>query len=153
MKSRREFLKVSAGGLLLAGGTRWAGWADAANELPSGAIESGQLDSLPGKLPAGGYFTAQNNTRHDIAITAASSDGCGMLMIHQSSNKGGMSGMSMLEQVKVPVGGIVRFAPGGTHLMCEQPKMKIGAKVPVTLHLAGGNSVAVAFEVRGATGR
>ena len=51
MKTRREFLKVSAGGLLLAGGTRWAGWADAANELPAGAIESGQLDSLPGKLP------------------------------------------------------------------------------------------------------
>ena len=51
MKNRREFLKVSAGGLLLAGGTRWASWADAANELPAGAIESGQLDSLPGKLP------------------------------------------------------------------------------------------------------
>ena len=51
MKTRRDFLKVSAGGLLLAGGSHWAGWADAANELPSGATESGQLDSLPGKLP------------------------------------------------------------------------------------------------------
>ena len=51
MKTRREFLKVSAGGLLLAGGTRWSVWAGAANELPSGAIESGGLDSLPGKLP------------------------------------------------------------------------------------------------------
>ena len=109
--------------------------------------------SLPGKLPAGGYFTVQNNSRRDIAITGASSDGCGMLMIHQSSNKGGMSGMAMMEKVSVPAGGIVRFAPGGTHLMCEQPRMKIGAKVPVTLHLAGGNSVAVAFEVRGASGK
>ena len=109
--------------------------------------------SLPGKLPAGGYFTVQNNTGREVAITGASSDACGMLMIHQSSNKGGMSGMSMLEQVKVPAGGIVRFAPGGTHLMCEQPRMKIGGKVPVTLHLAGGNSATVAFEVRGATGK
>ena len=25
--------------------------------------------SLPGKLPAGGYFTAQNNTSRDVAIT------------------------------------------------------------------------------------
>ena len=24
---------------------------------------------LPGKLPAGGYFTAQNNTGRDVAIT------------------------------------------------------------------------------------
>jgi hypothetical protein len=109
--------------------------------------------SLPGKLPAGGYFTVQNNTGREVTINGASSDACGMLMIHQSSNKGGMTGMTMLEKVSVPAGGIVRFAPGGLHLMCEQPKMKIGAKVPVTLHLAGGNSVAVAFEVRGANGK
>ncbi|HKX64417.1 MAG TPA: copper chaperone PCu(A)C [Rhizomicrobium sp.] len=109
--------------------------------------------SLPGKLPAGGYFTVQNNTGREVAITGASSDACGMLMIHQSSNKGGMTSMMMMEEVKVPAGGKIAFAPGGTHLMCEQPKMKIGAKVPVTLHLAGGNSVAVAFEVRGASGK
>jgi copper(I)-binding protein len=109
--------------------------------------------SLPGKLPAGGYFTVQNNTGREVAITGASSQACGMLMIHQSSNKGGMTGMTMLEKVSVPAGGIVRFAPSGLHLMCEQPKMKIGGKVPVTLHLAGGNSVSVAFEVRGANGK
>jgi DMSO/TMAO reductase YedYZ molybdopterin-dependent catalytic subunit len=52
MKTRRDFLKVSAGGLVLAGATRWAAFADAAGEsLPAGAVESGQLDSLPGKLP------------------------------------------------------------------------------------------------------
>ena len=50
MKTRRDFLKVSAGGLLLAGSMRWTGNAEAANELPAGAIESGQLDSLPGKV-------------------------------------------------------------------------------------------------------
>ena len=55
--------------------------------------------SLPGKLPAGGYFTAQNNTRRDVAITGARSDACGMLMIHHSSNKGGMSGMDMMEMM------------------------------------------------------
>ncbi|HKU53880.1 MAG TPA: copper chaperone PCu(A)C [Rhizomicrobium sp.] len=109
--------------------------------------------SLPGKLPAGGYFTVQNNTGREAAITGASSDACGMLMIHQSSNKGGMTSMMMMEEVKVPAGGKVAFAPGGYHLMCEQPQMKIGAKVPVTLHLAGGNSVAVAFEVRGVSGK
>ena len=55
--------------------------------------------ALPGKLPAGGYFTAQNNTGRDVAITGASSDACGMLMIHQSCNKGGMSGMDMMDKV------------------------------------------------------
>ena len=109
--------------------------------------------SLPGKLPAGGYFTAQNNTRHDVSITGARSDACGMLMIHQSSNKGGMSGMDMMDTVKVPAGGQVTFAPGGYHLMCEGARMKIGTKVPVLINLSDGTAVAVAFEVRGATGK
>ena len=116
-------------------------------------ISGGWFRSLPGKAPAGGYFTVQNNTSRDVTITGASSDACGMLMIHQSSNKGGMSGMMMMDEVKVPAGGKVAFAPGGYHLMCEQPKMKIGGKVPVTLHLAGGNSATVAFEVRRASGK
>jgi len=124
----------------------------AANAAPLD-VSGAWFRSLPGKLPAGGYFTVQNNTGRDVAITGASSDGCGMLMMHQSSNKGGLSGMAMVEQVKVPVGGVVRFTPGGLHLMCDAPKMKIGTKVPVTLHLAGGSSVSVAFEVRGASGR
>jgi copper(I)-binding protein len=109
--------------------------------------------ALPGKLPAGGYFTVQNNSRRDIAITGARSDACGMLMIHQSSNKGGMSGMDMMEQVKVPAGAQVKFAPGGYHLMCEGAKMKIGTRVPVLLNLSDGTAVAVAFQVRGATGK
>ncbi|MEO8300699.1 MAG: copper chaperone PCu(A)C [Rhizomicrobium sp.] len=124
----------------------------AANAAPFD-VSGAWFRSLPGKAPAGGYFNVQNNTGREVVITGASSDACGMLMIHQSSNKGGMSGMTMMEQIKVPAGGVVHFAPGGTHLMCEQPKMKIGAKVPVTLHLVGGNSVAVAFEVKGATGK
>ena len=109
--------------------------------------------ALPGKLPAGGYFTAQNNTGRDVSITGVSSDACGMLMIHQSSNKGGMTGMDMLDSVKVPAGAIVKFAPGGYHLMCEAPKMKIGTKVPVVLHLSDGNAIAVGFAVKGASGK
>ena len=109
--------------------------------------------ALPGALPAGGYFTAQNNTGREVSITGVSSDACGMLMIHQSSNKGGMTGMDMLDSVKVPAGAIVKFAPGGYHLMCEAPKMKIGTKVPVVLHLSDGNAVAVGFAVKGASGK
>ena len=109
--------------------------------------------ALPGKLPAGGYFTAQNNTSRDVSITGVSSDACGMLMIHQSSNKGGMSGMHMMEEVKVPAGGKVAFAPGGYHLMCEQPKMKIGTRVSVLLHLSDGVAIAVGFAVKNAAGK
>ena len=109
--------------------------------------------SLPGKLPAAGYFNAQNNTSHDIAITGARSEGCGMLMMHQSQNTGGMSGMDMVEKVTVPAGGTVKFAPGGYHLMCTDAKLKIGGKMPVLLDLSDGTRVAVAFQVKNAAGK
>ena len=109
--------------------------------------------ALPGKLPAGGYFTAQNNTGRDVSIIRVSSEACGMVMIHQSSNKGGMSGMDMVDSVKLPARGVVNFAPGGYHLMCDQPKMKIGTRVPVLLHLSDGVTLAVGFTVRGAAGK
>src|ERR1700710_630060 len=140
MRRERNVKRLSLVILLLS-----AGYAHAAPFDITGAW----FRSLPGKLPAGGYFTAQNNSRRDVAITGARSDACGMLMIHQSSNKGGMSGMDMAEQVKVPAGGQVAFAPGGTHLMCEGAHMKIGTRVPVLLNLSNGTAVAVAFEVRG----
>ena len=109
--------------------------------------------SLPGKLPAGGYFTAQNNGRRDVAITGARSEACGMLMIHQSSNKGGMSGMDMIDKVALPAGGTAAFTPGSFHLMCEQPKLKIGAQVPVIIILSDGTLVTARFTVRDAKGK
>jgi copper(I)-binding protein len=109
--------------------------------------------SLPGGVPAGGYFTAQNNSGKDIAITGVSSEGCGMLMMHQSKSTGGMSGMDMVSQVKLPPGGQVKFAPGGYHLMCEQPRLKIGTKAPVAIHLSNGSTVVVAFDVKNAAGK
>ena len=53
-----------------------------------------------------------------------------MLMLHQSTATGGMSGMDMVDQVKLAPGGKVSFAPGGYHLMCEHPKMKVGWLAP-----------------------
>jgi copper(I)-binding protein len=109
--------------------------------------------SLPGGVPAGGYFTAHNNSDRAVVINGVQANACGMLMMHESSNKGGMSGMDMVDKVVVPAGGTVKFAPAGYHLMCEQPKMKIGAKVPVSFSLSNGTTVVVAFQVRNAAGK
>ena len=117
-------------------------------------ITDGWFRALPGKLPAGGYFTAYNSTNQDISILGADSDACGMLMMHHSSNKGGMSGMDMADKVSVPAGGTVRFQPGGYHLMCDNPtvKMKVGNKVAVLLKLSDGSSVIAGFVVKNAAG-
>jgi DMSO/TMAO reductase YedYZ molybdopterin-dependent catalytic subunit len=56
MRDRRDFLKTSAGGLLLAQGLRWPRRAVAADlpapqSLPGGALDAEMLEALPGKLP------------------------------------------------------------------------------------------------------
>ncbi|HEY5928775.1 MAG TPA: molybdopterin-dependent oxidoreductase [Burkholderiales bacterium] len=56
MRERRDFLKASAGALLLAQGLRWnpvaaAAELAAAQDLPGGAFEAALLEALPGKLP------------------------------------------------------------------------------------------------------
>ncbi len=56
MRDRRDFLKASAGGLLLTQGVRWNPLAAAADlpgapSLPGGALDAALLEALPGKLP------------------------------------------------------------------------------------------------------
>src|ERR1700744_2952887 len=118
-------------------------------------ITDGWFRALPGKLPAGGDFNAYNGTGRDVSIIGADSDACGMLMIHQSTSKGGMSGMDMVDKVTVPANGPVRFEPRGYHLMCDNPnaKMKIGSKVGVLLKLSDGSSIAAGFVVKNAAGQ
>ena len=118
-------------------------------------VSGGWIRLLPGKLPAAGYFTLKNSGRAKVALTGANTPVCGMLMLHKSSDTGGMSSMQDVEDVEVPAGGTVTFTPGGYHLMCMDPKpsLKLGASVPVTLSFQGAPPVTVKFDVRGATGK
>jgi len=127
-----------------------AGTAGAATPV---AVSEAWFRALPGGLPAGGYFTAANTTGAEIVLTGARSEACGMLMLHKSQNRGGMSGMDMVDKVVIAAHGTVRFAPGGYHLMCSDPRLKIGGRAPVILDFSNGVHIPVAFAVRGATGK
>ncbi len=118
------------------------------------SVTNSWFRALPGKLPAAGYFTLNNNGRTPVALTGAQSTGCGMLMLHMTHNMGGMMQMMEVDQVEVPAGGSVTFAPGGYHLMCTNPTAALtaGAKLPVTLHFSDGSQVSTHFAVRNASG-
>lgn len=105
--------------------------------------------------PAGGFFTIRNNTAKAVAITGASSPACGMVMLHQTKEVNGIEQMLPVESVTVPAHGVVKFQPGGYHLMCMKPKdsMVVGHTVPVTLKLSGGNAVTAQFPVTGVGGK
>lgn len=118
-------------------------------------VEDPWIRALPGSLPAGGYFTLHNDGKSAQTLVGAKADACGMLMLHVSQNKGGMSAMHEVTGVDIAPGGKISFAPGGYHLMCMDAKPAItpGARVPVTLLFKSGEKLTVDFAVRGATGK
>jgi copper(I)-binding protein len=111
--------------------------------------------ALPAKVPAGGYFTLRNSGAGQVVLTGAQSPACSMLMLHRSSQSGGMSRMEDVASMPVAPGQSVKFAPGGYHLMCMNPSpdMKPGGSVTVTLRFSDGNTATTAFAVRNAQGK
>jgi copper(I)-binding protein len=140
---------------------------------PAGLQVSGQwMRALTGSLPAAGYFTLSNGLDHPVQLVGAASPACGSLTLHQTTLRhsssmgamsmqphdampgGSMASMQAVAAVPVPAHGSVGFAPGGYHLMCEQPTgaVRAGRAIPVTLSLGDGSTITVDFPVRGPRG-
>jgi hypothetical protein len=118
------------------------------------SISNAWFRALPSGLPAGGYFSLHNEGSAPIALVAARSSACGMLMLHRSTESGGMSRMMDVGSVSVPARGTISFAPGGYHLMCMHPgaEMTPGRHVSVTLEFANHDTTAADFAVKNAAG-
>jgi len=110
--------------------------------------------ALPANLPAGGYFELHNTGRWPAILTGASSPACGMLMLHKSDLRNGVERMSDTGAIDIPAGGVLKFAPGGYHLMCmsHAPAMKPGTSVLVTLSFSDGSVATATFAVKNAKG-
>ena len=122
---------------------------------PGMRIENGWIRAMPDALPSGGYFVLRNVGQTSETLIGARSPACGMLMLHVSENKGGMSTMRHVESLDIAAGRTLEFKPGGYHLMCMQATaaIKPGATVAVTLLFQGGMSVTAEFAVRDAAGK
>jgi copper(I)-binding protein len=139
----RQVFGVVATGLLLSGG---AARADA----PAVTIETPWVRFLLPSIPAAAYMTLRNGGDTDMLLTGAATPACGMLMLHKSQDNSGMSMMMDVTTITIPAHGAVTLAPGGYHLMCMQPRMKVGDTVHLTLTFADGATVAATAEVYGA---
>jgi copper(I)-binding protein len=103
-------------------------------------------------VPAAGYMTVRNDGDSDAVLTGASSPSCGMLMLHKSEDSSGMAMMMDMQTITIPAHGSVTFQPGGYHLMCMSPVMKLGDTVKLTLSFQDGPAMTVAAPVYGAQG-
>lgn len=118
-------------------------------------VSGAWMRALPAHLPAAGYFTLRNRGKDAVSLTGANSTACGMLMLHKSTQSGGVGGMEDVASVAVPAGGELKFAPGSYHLMCMDPTaaVKPGTSVEVTLSFSDGGKAVVAFAVKNAQGK
>lgn len=148
---RKHLFELAAAAVLLSA-PLCAAHAENAADL---VVKDGWFRTLPGNLPAGGYFTLHNGGTAVATLTGAESPACGMLMLHKSESAGGTMKMVDVASVPVPVGSDITFAPGGYHLMCmdTKPAMKPGTTVPVTLDFADGSKVKADFAVKNARGQ
>ena len=104
----------------------------------------------PGATAFAGYATVRNGCGKVMSITDVAARDFAMGMIHETRVLDGVSRMRHVRQLAVLPGGVLRFEPGGTHLMLMHPRRAIraGDKLAVRLKLDDGREVAVLFEVR-----
>jgi len=116
------------------------------------SVSGGWFRYLLAQIPAGGFMTLHNAGDAPAVLTGASSPACGSLMLHETKSGGGTDRMVEVRRVTVPAHGTLRFAPGGYHLMCMQPRMHTKEAVPVTLTFHDGRRITASFTVFGANG-
>ncbi|WP_118182673.1 copper chaperone PCu(A)C [Paraburkholderia phosphatilytica] len=112
---------------------------------------------LPGNLPSGGYFKANNSGAEALDLVGVDSEAFGMAMLHQTQSQGSTSTMAMVDKAPLPAHGTLTFAPGGYHVMLEQPKtkLKVGTTTPLTFSFSDGEKVTASCAVKsaGSTGQ
>jgi hypothetical protein len=126
--------------------TAFAGQADDVT------VQQAWMRYLLPSIPAGGYMVLVNNSDYPATLTGASAPVCSSLMLHQSMNMGGTAMMMPVASVPVPAHGQAELVEGGYHLMCMDPKMKLGETITVTLAFGDGSTRAVSLPVYGAAG-
>ncbi len=92
--------------------------------------------------PAAAYFTLHGGPA-DATLVSISSDVSIRAEMHESMMSGSMSSMKPIQQVALPAGSEVVFAPGGKHVMLfdVNPGIKPGAPVPLLFTFADGQRI------------
>ncbi|RJG11086.1 copper chaperone PCu(A)C [Pseudomonas cavernicola] len=107
--------------------------------------------ALPPNAPTGAaYFVIHNHGQTEDRLIGAATPRAAKAELHTIVQLGEVMKMQHLDSVGIPVGGEVKFAPGGTHLMLfglKQP-LVAGERFPLTLQFekAGKVDVEVAIE-------
>lgn len=114
------------------------------------SVQSCWIRALPNRLPAAGYFQLQNAGAQDVKLIGAQAEGFGKVMLHTHKESNGMASMVHVDEVVVPAGGSIEFAPRGHHVMLEQADfdLEVGTQRPIVLWFEGPAALTAQCAVR-----
>src|SRR5438034_10296107 len=107
-------------------------------------------ETPPGMAMTAGYMVLQNKTSRPQVLVAASSSDFETVMIHRTVARQGMTRMEHSPEIELLPNASLLFAPGGYHLMLQNPKriLRAGDRVDIQLEFRGGLVLPVVYEVR-----
>ena len=105
--------------------------------------------TLPHQDEGAAYLTLQSKSGD--TLSDVSSPEAGMVMLHETAQKGGMSNMVDVDHLYLPAGQSVALAPGGTHLMLMDLKhpLQAGDTLHFALHFEKAGTQNVTVKVLG----
>ena len=97
-----------------------------------------------------GYVVLRNPCGRPFVVTDVSSTDFAMGMIHQTIVDKGISRMRHAKSLPLPARGVLKFEPGGKHMMLMHPRrvLKEGDRVRLVLKLADGFKLNIDATVR-----
>lgn len=99
-----------------------------------------------------GYMEVENHFSHERVLIGAESPVFQSIQIHRTvvDEQLDLARMVRQSQVVIAAGQILRFEPGGFHLMLLNPSQRLepGQTIPVILHFANGSQHKVNFIIR-----
>ncbi len=104
----------------------------------------------PGATALAGYAVLRNPCAKPFVVIDVGSPDFAMGMIHETIADKGVSRMRHAKSLSLPVRGILKFEPGGKHMMLMHPRrvLKEGDRVRLVLKLADGQKLNLDAVVR-----
>lgn len=152
---------LSAAAALIAGTLWLAACSDGADQAavetdanPTGLTVSNARLMLPPVAgnPAAIYFDLKNEGTRAVAVRRADVADAKSAQMHDMMEYNREMTMAEMGPLTVPVGGTIKFEPGGKHVMVFDlsPEITAGSSTEMTLTVAGGDKVSFDVPVQAA---
>ena len=100
-------------------------------------------------MSSAGYLSITNNGDTDASLVEVRAD-FPRVMIHDTKMENDVASMFHVDEIVIPAGETVTFAPGGKHVMfmgLNGDPMEIGEQVPATLVFKDAGEIDIMFNV------